>query len=74
MSGPDEEELDFRKGTQALRLKRVLWSAANVLGGAVLVLLLLDPTRPLLPIFVLLGTAVVFWVLPAIIGRSGPGP
>jgi hypothetical protein len=31
--------------------KRVLWSGANLLGGVVLVLLLLDPTRPPLPIF-----------------------
>jgi hypothetical protein len=50
-----------------VRLKRILWSAANVLGGAVVVLLLLDPTRPLLPVFVLLGVAVVLMFLPALL-------
>jgi hypothetical protein len=62
-----------KKDTQAMRLKRVLWTAANLLGGAVLVLLLVDPTRPLLPIFILLGLGVVFMALPAYIGRSGGG-
>jgi hypothetical protein len=55
-------------------LKRILWSAANLLGGAVVVLLVLDPTRPLLPIFIVVGTAIVLMVLPALLGRSRPGP
>jgi hypothetical protein len=38
----------------AVRLKRVLWASANVLGGAAVVLLVLDPTRPLLPVAALL--------------------
>jgi hypothetical protein len=36
-------------------MKRALYFLANVLGGVVLVLLLLDPTRPLGLVFVLLG-------------------
>ncbi len=44
-------------------MKRVLYALANLLGGVVLVLLVLDPTRPLAPIFVLLGLAVIFSVL-----------
>jgi hypothetical protein len=55
-------------------LKRVLWSAANLLAGVVLVLLLLDPTRPLLPILGLLGVAVVLMLLPAFLPRSRPKP
>jgi hypothetical protein len=55
-------------------LKRVLWTAENLVGGTVLVLLLLDPTRPLLPIFGLLGVAVVLMFLPAFLPRSGPKP
>jgi hypothetical protein len=39
-------------------MKRVLYALANLLGGVVLLLLLLDLTRPLAPIFVLLGLAV----------------
>ena len=50
-------------------MKRVLYFLANLLGGVVLVLLLLDPTRPLAPIFVLLGLAVVFAVLPRFLPR-----
>jgi hypothetical protein len=37
---------------------------ANVLGGTVLALLIIDPTRTLWPVFVLLGLAVLFFVLP----------
>jgi hypothetical protein len=40
-------------------------------GGAVVVLLLLDPTRPLLPVFALLGAAVVLVVLPVVLPRGG---
>ena len=50
-------------------MKRVLYFLANLLGGVVLVLLLLDPTRPLAPIFVLLGLAVLFAVLPRFLPR-----
>ena len=50
-------------------MKRVLYLLANLLGGVVLVLLLLDPTRPLAPIFVLLGLAVLFAVLPRFLPR-----
>jgi hypothetical protein len=48
-----------------MRLKRVLWSAANLLGGVVLVLLVMDPSRPLLHILVLLAVSVVLMLLPA---------
>jgi hypothetical protein len=59
-----------------MRLKRVCWSAANILGAAVLVLLLLDPGRPMLLIFVLLGVGVVLMVLLAFLPGVGecPGP
>ena len=53
-----------------MRLQRTLRSGADVLGGAVIVLLLLDPTRPLLPVFVLLGVAVVLMFLPALLPDS----
>jgi hypothetical protein len=46
-------------------MKRVLYLLANLLGGVVLVLLLLDPARPLVPIFILLAAAVVCAVLPS---------
>lgn len=39
-------------------MKRVLYCLANGFAGIVLVLLLLDPTRPLAPIFILLALAV----------------
>jgi hypothetical protein len=55
-------------------LRRVLWSAANLLGGVLLVMLLLDPTRPLLPVFILLGMALVLMILPTFLPRSGPKP
>ena len=50
-------------------MKRVLYFLANLLGGVVLVLLVLDPTRPLVPVFVLLGLAVLFAVLPRFLPR-----
>jgi hypothetical protein len=50
------------------------WSAANLLGVAVLVLWLLESTRPLVPSFLLLGVAVVLMLLPALLPRSGPKP
>jgi hypothetical protein len=43
---------------------RLLYLAANVLGWVVFVLLLLDPGRNLLPIFILLAVAVLLAVLP----------
>jgi len=39
-------------------MKRVLYLFANGLAGIVLILLLLDPIRPLAPVFVLLALAV----------------
>ena len=42
-----------------------LYVLANALGAAVLVLLYLDPTRPLLPIFALLAVAVACAVAPS---------
>jgi hypothetical protein len=53
-----------------MRLKHVFWSVANVPGGTVLVLFLVDPTRPLLPIFVLLSLAVVLTFLPALLSKK----
>ena len=43
---------------------RLLSLAANVLGGIVLILLLFDPGRDLLLIFILLAMAVILAVLP----------
>jgi hypothetical protein len=40
------------------------YAVANVLGGVVLALLIIDLTRTLWPVFVLLGLAVLFFVLP----------
>src|SRR5262249_25632700 len=45
-------------------MKRVFYILANAFAGVVLVLLLLDPTRPLAPVFVLLALAVVCAVVP----------
>jgi hypothetical protein len=36
-------------------MKRAFQLVANLLGAVVLVVLLMDPTRPLLPVFALLG-------------------
>jgi hypothetical protein len=36
------------------------------------VLLILDPTRPLLPVFVLLGAALALLVLPALLPGNDP--
>jgi hypothetical protein len=49
-----------------MRLKRACHSAANVLGAAAVVVLLLDPTRPLLPVIALPGAAVVLMFLSAL--------
>jgi hypothetical protein len=45
-------------------MKRLSYGVANVLGGVVLALLIIDPTQTLWPVFVLLGLAVGFFVLP----------
>jgi hypothetical protein len=50
-------------------MKRALYALANVFAGVVLVLLLLDPTRPLAPVFVLLSLAVVCAVAPRFLRR-----
>ena len=52
-------------GVRGMLLKRLLRSAANVLAGVVLVLLAIDPGRPPLPVFALLGVAVVLMLLPS---------
>jgi hypothetical protein len=57
-------EIHQRRPYRSGRLKRVFNIVANVLGGLVLVMLLLDPTRPLAPVLVVLGLAVVFAVVP----------
>jgi hypothetical protein len=50
-------------------MKRVLYGLANGLAGVVLVLLLLDPTRPLALVFVLLSLAVVCTIVPTFLRR-----
>ena len=45
-------------------MKRVFYTLANGLAGVVLALLLLDPARPLVPVFVLLALAVVCAAVP----------
>jgi hypothetical protein len=50
-------------------MKRALYVLANGFAGLVLVLLLLDPTRPLAPVFVLLALAVVCAVAPRFLRR-----
>jgi hypothetical protein len=45
-------------------MARSLYILANFFGGLVLILLLVDPTRPLTPIFVLLFLGVVCAILP----------
>jgi hypothetical protein len=45
-------------------MNRFLFFVANCFGAVVLVLLAIDPTRDLRPIFVLLAFAVLFALLP----------
>jgi hypothetical protein len=45
-------------------VRRLLYLAANVLGGVVLVLLVLDPGRGFLPVVILLALAVLLALLP----------
>lgn len=57
---------------QGFRMKRVLYLLANTLAGIVLILVLLDPTRNLGPVFVLLALAVACNLLPWFLRRR-PG-
>jgi hypothetical protein len=50
-------------------MNRVFYILANCLAGVVLVTLLLDPTRPLAPILVLLALAVACAVMPWFLPR-----
>jgi hypothetical protein len=50
-------------------MKRALYVLANLLAGLVLILLLLDGSRPLAPILVLLTLAVVCAALPSVLPR-----
>jgi hypothetical protein len=50
-------------------MKRALYVLANLLAGQVLVLLLVDSSRPLAPILVLLGLAAACAVLPSLLPR-----
>jgi hypothetical protein len=50
-------------------MKRVFYVLANLFGGVVIVLLLLDPTRPLAPILGLLTLAAVCAVVPWFLQR-----
>jgi hypothetical protein len=50
-------------------MNRAFSLLANRLAAVVLVMLLLDPTRPLAPIFVLLALAVVCAVMPWFLRR-----
>jgi hypothetical protein len=50
-------------------MKRVFYFLANGFAGIVLVLLVLDPSRPLVLIFVLLTLAVVCAIVPWFLKR-----
>jgi hypothetical protein len=50
-------------------MKRALYVLANVLAGLVLVLLLVDSSRPLVPVLAFLGLAMVCAVLPSVLAR-----
>jgi hypothetical protein len=50
-------------------MKRVFYFLANGFAGVVLVLLLLDPSRPLVPVFILLALAVVCAAVPWFLRR-----
>lgn len=50
-------------------MNRILFGLANGCAGAVLVLIVLDPTRPLAPIFLLLSLSVLCAVLPRFLRR-----
>ena len=53
-----------------MRLKHVLWAVAHALAAADLVLLAIDPTRLLGPIFSLPGVAAVLWLLRLLLHRG----
>jgi hypothetical protein len=53
-------------------MKRLSYATANVLGGVVVVMLVVDPTRPLGPVLALLGLAVLFFILPRFLPPSKP--
>jgi hypothetical protein len=50
-------------------MKRALYVLANLLAGLVLVLLLVDSSRPLAPVLVLPSLAVACAVLPSVLAR-----
>jgi hypothetical protein len=50
-------------------MPKMLFFLANLLSAVVLVLLFLDPARPLAPVFVLLGLAVLCAILAGLIAR-----
>jgi hypothetical protein len=50
-------------------MKPFLYIRANVIAGIVLVLLLLDPTRPLAPVVILICLAVICTAVPRFIRR-----
>jgi hypothetical protein len=50
-------------------MKRPLYLLANFFGGVVLVLLIMDPARPLPSVFILLGLSVGCFVLARLVGR-----
>jgi hypothetical protein len=50
-------------------MPKMLYFLANLLAAFVLVLLFLDPTRPLAPVFVLLGLAFVCAIAATLIAR-----
>jgi hypothetical protein len=50
-------------------MRRFLYILANGFAGVVLVLLVLDPSRPLVPIFILLALAVVCAAVPWFLRR-----
>jgi hypothetical protein len=49
--------------------RRVLYLLANLLGGVVLLLLFLDPSRDLWPVFGLLGLAVLLMAAARLLRR-----
>jgi hypothetical protein len=56
--------------SQCMRRNQMFLAAGNLLGGIALVLLLLDPDRPLWPIFVLLGVGVALVLVAVLLRRS----
>jgi hypothetical protein len=50
-------------------MKRALYVLANLFAGLVLILLLVDSSRPLVPVLVHLGLAVVCAVFASVLAR-----